>query len=47
MTEFELFLKQIFDTYNGLVIDTEQAAKNCAPALLSLAKKEFEENTNK
>lgn len=43
MTEFEKHLKAIFDTYNGLEIDTEAAVSVDAPILLELAKKELEE----
>lgn len=42
MTNFEIQLKSIFDAYNGIVIDTEEAVKLHAPTLLFLAKKEIE-----
>ena len=42
MTEFEKHLKAIFDTYNGLRIDTKAAVSVNAPILLELAKKELE-----
>ena len=42
MTEFEKHLKDIFDAYNGLWIDTDAAVSVNAPILLELAKKELE-----
>ena len=44
MTNFEIQLKSIFDAYNGIEIDTDEAVKLHAPTLLFLAKKEIELN---